>query len=76
MTVSSFEQNDWKCCNDTWIMVPVSFSGNQVPSTVMKWSHKFKVTKKDMYLSYDDLADVEENITEPKRKGKQKWFNS
>ena len=57
-------------------MVPVSFSGNQVPSTVMKWSHKFKVTKKDMYLSYDDLADVEENITEPKRKGKQKLFNS
>ena len=29
-----------------------------------------------MYLSYDDLADVEENITEPKRKGKQKLFNS
>ena len=29
-----------------------------------------------MYLSYDDLADVEENIAEPKRKGKQKLFNS
>ena len=56
-------------------MVPVWFSGNQLPSTVMKWSHKFKVTKKEVYLSYDYLADDEEDITEPKRKRKQKLFN-
>ena len=39
----------------------------------MKRSHKVKVTKKDVYyLSDDNLADEEENITEPQRKRKQK----
>ena len=42
----------------------------------MKWSHKFKVTKKDVHLSYDDLAYDEGNITEPRRKRKQKLLNS
>ena len=51
MTFPSFEQNDWKWCNDELIMVPVWFIGSQVPPTVMKRSHEFKVTKKDVYLS-------------------------
>ena len=42
----------------------------------MKWSHKFKVTKKDVHLCYDDLAYDEDNITEPRRKRKQKLLNS
>ena len=38
----------------------------------MKRSHKAKVAKKDAYLSDDNLADGEENITELKRKRKSK----
>ena len=47
-------------------------TGSQLPPTDMKRSHKVKVTKKDVYLSDDNLADDQENITEPKRKRKQK----
>ena len=43
----------------------------QLPPTDMKRSHKVKVTKKDVYLSDDNLADDQENITEQKRKKKQ-----
>ena len=43
-------------------MVPVWFTGNELPPTVMKRSHKFKVTKKDVYLSDDNLADGEQTI--------------
>ena len=46
-------------------------TGSQLPPTDMKRSHKVKVTKKDVYLSDDNLADDQENITEPKRKRKQ-----
>ena len=53
-------------------MVPISFTRSQLPPTVTKRSHKVKVTKKNVYLSDDNLADDEENITEPKRKRKQK----
>ena len=53
-------------------MVTVWFTRSQLPPTIMKQSHKVKVTKKDEYLSDDNLADDEENITEPKRKRKQK----
>ena len=49
-------------------MVPVWFTGSQLPSTVTKRSHKSKVRKKDVYLSENNLADDEENITKPKRK--------
>ena len=52
-------------------MVPFWFTGSQVPPTVMKRSHEFKVAKKDVYLSYDNLGDDEENIAVPKRKRKQ-----
>ena len=52
-------------------MVPVWFTGSQLPPTDMKRSHKVKVTKKDVYLSDDNLADDQENITEQKRKKKQ-----
>ena len=46
-------------------MVLVWFTGSQLSLTVMKRSHKVKVTKKDVYyLSDDNLADEEENITE------------
>ena len=71
MTFSSFEQNGWKWCNDKLIVVPVWLTGSQLPPAVIKRSHKVKVTKKDVYLSDDNLADDEENITEPKRKRKQ-----
>ena len=67
---SPFEQNAWKLYNDKLIMVPVWFTRTQLPPTVMKRSHKVKVTKKDMYLSDGNLADDEENIIEPKRKRK------
>ena len=56
-------------------MVPVWFTGSQLPATDMKRSHKVKVTKKDVYLSDDNLTDDEKNITEPKRKRKQKLLN-
>ena len=66
-------------------MVPVWFTGSQLPPTDMKrlvyWessatdckkkSHKVKVTKKHVCLNDDNLADDQENITEPKRKRKQ-----
>ena len=72
MTLSSFEQNGWKWCDDKLIMVPVWSTGSQLPPTDMKRSHKVKVTKKDAYLRDDKLADDQENIIEPKRKRKQK----
>ena len=72
MTFPSFEQNGWKWCDEKLIMVPVWFTGSQLPSTVIKRSHKVKITKKDMHLSDDNLADDDENITEPKRKRRQK----
>ena len=72
MTFSSFEQNGWKLCDDTLIMVPVLFTGSQLPPTVMKRIHEVKVTKKDVYFSNDNLTDDEENVTEPKRKREQK----
>ena len=47
-------------------MVLVWFTWSQLSLTVMKRSHKVKVTKKDVYyLSDDNLADEEENVTEP-----------
>ena len=51
-------------------MVPVQFTGIQPATTDVKRSHKVKVTKKDVYLRDDNLADDQENITEPKRKRK------
>ena len=54
-------------------MVPVWFTGNQLPATALKRSHKVKVTKNVVYLRDDDLADDQENITEPKRKRKGNW---
>ena len=71
MTLSSFDQDGWKLCDNKLTMVPVWFTGNQLPKTDMKRSHKVKVTKKDVYLRDDNLADDQENITEPKRKRKQ-----
>ena len=44
-------------------MAPVSFTNSQLPPTVMKRSHKVQVTKKDVYLSDDNLVDDEESIT-------------
>ena len=39
----------------------------------MKRSHKVKVTKMDVFLSDDNLADDEENVTiESKRRRKRK----
>ena len=61
MAFSSFEQNGWKWCDNKLIMVPVWFTRSQLPSTDMKRSHKVKVTKKDVYLSDDNLADDQEN---------------
>ena len=55
-------------------MVPVWFTGIQLATTDVKRSHKVKVTKKDVYLRDDNLADDQENITEPKRKRKQNWI--
>ena len=63
MTFPSFEQNGWKQCDGKLIMVPVWFTGSRLPATVMKRSHKVKGTKKDVYLSDDNLADDEESIT-------------
>ena len=54
-------------------MVPVWFTGIQLATTDVKRSHKVKVTKKDVYLRDDNLADDQENITEPKRERKQNW---
>ena len=62
MALSSFEQNSCEWCDDKLIMAPVSFIRSQLPLTVMKRCHKVKVTKKDMYLSDDNLADDEETI--------------
>ena len=53
-------------------MIPLWFTGSQLPSTITKRGHKVKVTKSDVYLSDDNLTDDEENITEPKKKRKQK----
>ena len=53
-------------------MVPVWFTENQLTPIVMKRNHKVKVTRKDVYLSADNLADDEENITQPKRMRTQK----
>ena len=57
----SFEQNGCKWCDDKLITVPVWCNRIQLPLTVMKRSHKVKVTKKDVYLSDDNLADDEES---------------
>ena len=35
----------------------ICFTGNQLPPTVMKQSQNVKVTKKDAYLSDDNLAN-------------------
>ena len=70
--MTEFEQNGWKRCDDKLIMVPVWFTGSQLPPTDMKRSHKVKVTKKDVHLSDDNLDDDQENITEPKKKEKAK----
>ena len=72
ITFPSSEQNGWEWCDEKLIMVPISFTRSQLPPTVTKRSHRVKVTKKNVYLSDDNLADDEENITEPKRKRKQK----
>ena len=57
-------------------MVPVWFTGNEMPPTVMKRSHKFKVTKKDVYLSDDNLADGEQTKHyRTKKKEKVKIIN-
>ena len=61
MAFSSFEQNGWKWCDNKLIMVPVWLTRSQLPATDMKRSHKVKVTKKDVYLSDDNLADDQEN---------------
>ena len=50
------------------IMVLVLFIGNQLSPAVMKPSHKVKVTKKDIYLSDDNLADGKENRKERETK--------
>ena len=59
MAFSSFE-NTWKWCDNKLIMVPVWFTGSQLPATYMKRSHKVKVTKKDMYLKLmnHDISNV------------------
>ena len=75
MAFSYFEQHGQKWCNGKLIMVPVWFTGSQLPPTVMKRSHKFKVAKKDVYLSNENLAIqlMIKKTTEPKRKKKQKF---
>ena len=73
MALSSFEQNDWEWCDDKLIMVPVWFTGSQLPPTDMKRSHKVKITTKDVYLSDGNLDDDQENITEPKKERKQNY---
>ena len=40
----------------------VWFTGSQLPPTVIKQSHKVKVTKKDVYLSDDNLADDKKTL--------------
>ena len=75
MTFPSSGQNGWKWCNDKLIMASVWFTRNQLRLTVIKRSHKVKVTKKDVYLSADNLVDDEENITESKRERNQKLIN-
>ena len=72
MTFSSFDWGGWKWCDNKLIMVPVWFTENQLPTTDMKRSHKVKVTKKDVYLSDNNLG---ENTTEPKKKKKAKIIN-
>ena len=51
----------------------VWFTGNQLSSTVMKRSHKVKVTKTVVYLSDDNLADdkAEKNRKERESKNDQ-----
>ena len=63
MTFPSFEQNCCKWCDFKLIMEPVWFTGSQLPAAVTRRSHKVKVTKNDVYLSDDNLAGSEENIT-------------
>ena len=55
-------------CDDKLIIVLAWFTGSQLPATDMKRSRNVKVTKKDVYLSDDNLGDDQENITEPKKK--------
>ena len=43
---SLYQNITWKWCSDKLIMVPVWFTGSQLPPTVMKQSHKLKVTKR------------------------------
>ena len=57
-------------------MVSVRFTESQLPPTVRKQSYKVKVTKKNVYLSDDNLANDEENIAEPKRNRKQKLITA
>ena len=55
-------------------MVPVWFTGSQMPPTDMKRSHKVIATKKDVYISDNNLDDDQENITEPTKKEKAKNY--
>ena len=50
------------------IMILVWFIGSQLSPAVMKRSHKVKVTKKDVYLSDDNLADGKANRKERESK--------
>ena len=72
MTFSSFEQNGLKWYNNKLIMVSVLLTGNQLSPTVMRRSHKVKITKKDVYLNDHNLVNDEVNIPHPKKK-KRKW---
>ena len=63
MIFPSVEQFGWKWCDYQLILALVWFTGSQLPPIVTKPSHKVKVTKKDVYLSDDNLADDEESIT-------------
>ena len=66
----------WQWFIDKLIMVSVRFTESQLPPTVRKQSYKVKVTKRNVYLSDDNLANDEENITEPKRNRKQKLITA
>ena len=56
-------------------MVPVWFT-QPIWSTATNCCKIKSKRKKDVYLSNDNLADYEENITEPKRKRKQKLITA
>ena len=59
MTLSSFDQDGWKLCDNKLTMAPVWFTGNQLPKTDMKRKRKTMTMKTEMFKCQNNSSDKE-----------------